>query len=259
MTLANKGSIGLILWKLLVLVVAVLFLVPVVLTVYRSFVMDGSVSLQGYGDLLFDCFIFYRLFWNSVFYGLVITLVQLLVIVPAAFAFHFASFRGKQLLFLSYIIMMMMPLQVMILPNYIGLRDMGLLNTRLAIILPMVFSPFGVVVLHQYVKGIDHSIVEALRLETKSMVMILIHGVVPQIRVCILAVLVFVFADCWNMVEQPMLFLEDANLKTLTTFIVEADKYTAGIMFPASVLFMAPVLLFYLLFHSELEKGLRFL
>ncbi len=233
-------------------VLAVVFILPVVATVLLSF----EHGLQGYSDLLFDCFVFYPMFWNSVIYAVVITLVQLVVIIPCAFGFSQARFRGKGALFVFYIILMMMPLQVTILPNYIGLRDMGLIDHPLGIILPMVFSPFGVVVMHQYMKNIDNSVIEATRLETNSIIRVMITSVIPQLRVCIFAVVLFVFADCWNMVEQPMLFLKNEELKTLSVFITNAQNYTGEVLFPAAVMFLIPVLLLYLFFNDSLEKGL---
>ncbi len=231
---------------------AVVFILPVTATVLLSF-KDG---LQGYINLLFDCFVFYPMFWNSIIYATVITIVQLLVIIPCAFGFSQAKFKGKGVLFTFYIVLMMMPLQVTILPNYIGLRDMRLIDTPFGIILPMIFSPFGVVVMHQYMKNIDNSVIEATRLETNSLIRILLTSVVPQMRVCIFAVVLFTFADCWNMVEQPMLFLKNDNLKTLSVFITNAQNYEGEVLFPAAVIFIIPVLLLYLFFNENLEKGL---
>ncbi|NLJ96986.1 MAG: carbohydrate ABC transporter permease [Clostridiales bacterium] len=243
--------------KAIVFLVALVFLVPVLLTILESFRNDGSISLTGYNQLFFNCFTFYRLFWNSVIYSALISVGAILISVPAAFAFKFARFKGKGILFVIYIILMMMPLQVMLLPNYIGLRDMGILYKPMAIILPLVFSPFAVVVTHQYMREIDSSIIESARLETNSAFKIILHCVVPQIKVCIAAVALFVYADMWNMVEQPMLYLDNDKLRTLSTFIVQADQYDASVMLPASVMFMVPVFLFYLLFHEELKQGLK--
>ena len=237
-------------------VLALIFVLPVAATVVMSFSSEGAPSLQGYSDLLFDCFVFYPMFWNSVLYAAAITAAQLIVIIPCAFGFSQAKFRGKGALFVFYIILMMMPLQVTILPNYIGLRDMGLIDHPLGIILPMIFSPFGVVVMHQYMKNIDNSVIEATRLETNSIFRVIFTGVIPQIRVCIFAVVLFVFADCWNMVEQPMLFLKDDGMKTLSVFIANAQSYTGEVLFPAAVIFLIPMLILYLFFNENLEKGL---
>lgn len=237
---------------LLFVLLAVVFAAPVAATVVLSF----RTGFGGYADLLFNCFKFYPMFWNSVIYAAVITVVQLAVIIPCAFGFSQAKFRGKSALAVFYIVLMMMPLQVTILPNYIGLRDMGLIDTPFAIILPAFFSPFGVVVMNQYMKNIDNSVIEAMRLETNSVVRIMITAVVPQIRVCIFAVTLFVFADCWNMVEQPMLFLKNDELKTLPVFIANSDQFSGNVLFPAAVIFLVPVLILYLFFSENLEKGL---
>lgn len=242
--------------KMGLLILAAVFFLPTAATVLISFLFEGSFTVSNYDALFFDCFTFYTMFWNSVIYAFVITALQLVVILPAAFAFSFAKFRGKEALFFFYMVLMMMPLQVMILPNYIGLRDMGILNTRAGIILPMIFSPFGVVVLRQYMKNIDASVIEAMRMETNSMFRILIHAVAPQVKVCLYAVGIFAFADCWNMLEQPMLLLRDENLKTLTVFFSQTEKYGEQVLYPASVVFMIPILLLYLFFHRELERGL---
>lgn len=253
----KRGKLKDVVIKLFVCTLAIIFLVPVLLTVVQSFQVDSKISLDGYRELLFNCFPFYHMFWNSVLYTMSITIGIILISVPAAFAFKFAHFRGKNVLYVIYIILMMMPLQVMLLPNYIGLRDMELLNTRLAIILPMLFSPFGVVVIHQYMREIDTSMIEAARLETNSVIRIMFHCIIPQIKVCIAAAALFLFADAWNMVEQPLLYVNEDKLRTLSAFIAQAKNYTEGVMLPASVLFIIPVFLCYLMFHEELKEGLK--
>lgn len=243
---------------LLLLFAATLFFLPVAATILLSFWADGSISLCHYRELLLDCFTFYSMFWNSVGYALIITLLQLVIIIPAAFSFTVARFRCKGILFFVYLVLMMMPLQVMLLPNYIELRDFGMLWTRTGIIVPMIFSPLGVVVLHQYMKNIDLSLIEATRLETNSVIYIILVSVIPQIKVCLGAVALFVFAECYNMFEQPMFFLRNSNLQTLPVFFTKTEEYGETVMRPASVIFMIPILLLYLFFHRELERGLKF-
>ena len=243
--------------KWLLIILAAVFFLPVAVTAGMSFwSADAFVTLQNYDDLLFSCMVFYPMFWNSVLYAAVITLVQFVVVIPCAFGFSQAKFRGKGVLFVFYVILMMMPLQVTILPNYIGLRDLGLIDTRLGIILPAIFSPFGVVVMRQYMKGLETSAIEAMRLETNSSVRVMFHAVLPQIKICVFAVGLFVFADCWNMLEQPLLFLKTESLKTLPTLLSNAGQYEGSVLFPAAVLFMVPVLLLYGFFSDSLEKGL---
>ncbi|WOO36614.1 carbohydrate ABC transporter permease [Anaerocolumna sp. AGMB13020] len=238
--------------------IAVLFMLPVLLTVLKSVRYKDGFSLQGYYELFFNCFPFYRMFWNSVFYSALITAGTLLISLPAAFAFKFARFRGKNLIFVIYILLMMMPLQVMILPNYIGLRDIGILNTPMAIVLPMWFSPLGVVVLHQYMREIDCTVIEAARLETNSVLRVIIFCILPQIKTCLAAVTLLVFTEMWNMVEQPLLYVNEDKYRNLSAFIARPELYEPGVMLPASVVFLVPSFLCYMLFHEELKKGLKY-
>lgn len=236
--------------NLLLWILGGVFIIPVFLVFW--------FSAGHYGELLFDCFPFYPMFWNGIFYAAVITLLQFLVMLPCAFGFRFSHFRGKRWLFFFYVVLMMMPLQVTILPNYIGLRELSILNTRAGIILPMVFSPFGVVVMHQYMQRISNSSIEAARLETSSVLRILLSVVVPQMKPCIFAVGLFVFAEAYNMLEQPMLFLKDDKLKNLAVFISQSDLYSGEVLFPAAVFYILPVFLLYLFCNESLEEGMTF-
>lgn len=241
----KTSKLSFIFIKSIINVIAIIFILPVLLTVIKS--------AGHYKELLFDCFIFYPMFWNSLFYATVITIIQMAVIIPCAFGLSNGKFRGRKFIFFIYVILMMMPFQVTMLPNYIGLRELGILNTRTGIILPMIFSPFGLVVMHQYMKKINTSVIEAVRLETNSVITVLLKGVVPQAKTCIMAVFLFTFAECYNMLEQPMLFLKEENLKTLPVFTSQADKYEGGVLFPAAVIYMIPVFLLYLSLGKNLE------
>ena len=250
---------------------ALLFLLPIVLTVVHSFgvqsvdegnfrltsLVPSGFSLVGYYDLLIEHFYVLRNFWNSVFYAGSITCLNIAVSVPAAYAFSQARFKGKELLFFFYIMLMMMPLQVTLLPNYIGLRDMKLLDTPFAIVLPSVFAPFSVFLLTQYMKGLEQSYVEAAFLETKSVFRIMLQMIVPQLRTCILAVFVFVFAEYWNMVEQADIYLRRESLKPLSGLLAIGEGLTTSEVLAGSVIFMIPIVILYLYFHDSLEVGLE--
>lgn len=234
-----------------------LFLLPVIFTVIKSLTQSGPISAEGYYLLLFECFPFYRMFWNSVLYSLSVTVGSLMIAIPAAFAFKFAQFRAKNVIFLLYIVIMLMPIQVMVLPNYIGLRDLKLIDTPFAIILPLIFSPMAVVVLHQYLRECDVQVVEAARLETNSVILVILHCILPQIRVCVFAVGLLVFAETWNLLEPALLFLNDDKWRNLSVMFADRELYQPGVILPASVLFMIPVLLAYMYFSDELQITIR--
>lgn len=240
--------------KIIYTLAAFIFILPIILTVRNSFINGGVFTINKYDELFFNCFSFYSAFWNSVIYTAVITLSALIIIIPAAFAFTQLRNRAMEIFFIFLIILMMMPLQVTLLPNYICLRDIGLLDTSLAIVLPAVFSPMYAVITIQYMRGIDTSVIDAVRLESSSVVRIITTAVVPQIRSCIFAVIVFAAAESWNMLEQPMNFLKNENLMPLNIFMSKA--YQWEILFPAAVISLIPMLLLYGYFGNELKNGI---
>lgn len=239
--------------RIIISIGAFIFALPVIFTVVLSF-WNKEVTLACWNSLFFDCFIFYPMFWNSIIYSVVITIVQLIVTIPCAFGMVMAKCKWKKVVFWMDLCLMMLPLQATILPNYIGLRELNLLNTRTGIIVPMIFSVFGIIVMYQYIKKMDIDTIEAARLETSSIIQILMRVVIPEKKVCIFAVALFIFADSFNMLEQPMLFLNNDHLRTLAVFIPNAVEYEGNVLFPAAVIYMIPVLLLYLLFGKNLEE-----
>lgn len=242
---------------LLIAVCSVCFLYPAVVTLMKSFGVgeEERVSLQGYFAVLVKERWFLPGFWNSVCYAVVTTVVNVIVSIGAACAFRFTHFRGKKFLYFFYIVLMMMPLQVTLLPNYIGLRELNLLDTRWALILPGCFAPFSVFFLCQYMQGIDTAQMEAAFLETNSLFAVLTKVVLPQIKPCIFAVLLFVFAENWSMVEQPDIFLKSEDKLPLTILLTMSEKADGFVLYAGSVIFMVPVVLLYLHFSDSLEEG----
>ncbi len=215
-------------------VFALSFAFPIFYTIYFSF--KNTDGINGYSELFFNCFSFYPAFWNSVLYTIAIIFLQLIIIIPMAFAFTKLKTKTINLVFILYIILMMMPLQVTLLPVYIGLRDFNLLDTRLGIILPIAFSPMYVVILKQYMTTINASIIEAIMLETNSLFRVMVSGVIPQIKPCIYAIILFSAAETWNIYEETVYFLKNSDLMPMSVFINKISLYENGIIYCASVI-----------------------
>ena len=207
-----------------------IFAFPIFYTVILSFKNTDGIA-NGYNELFFNCFSFYPAFWNSVFYTISIVFLQLIIIIPTAFAFIKIKNKTINIVFILYIILMMMPLQVTLLPVYIGLRDFHLLDTRLGIILPIVFSPMYVVILKQYMTTINVSIIEAISLETNSLFRVIISGIIPQIKPCLYAIILFSAAETWNIYEEPVYFLKNSDLMPMSVFINKIAAYDNGIIY----------------------------
>lgn len=232
-----------------------IFAFPIFYTVILSFKNTDGIA-NGYNELFFNCFSFYPAFWNSVFYTISIVFLQLIIIIPTAFAFIKIKNKTINIVFILYIILMMMPLQVTLLPVYIGLRDFHLLDTRLGIILPIVFSPMYVVILKQYMKTINVSIIEAISLETNSLFRVIISGIIPQIKPCLYAIILFSAAETWNIYEEPVYFLKNSDLMPMSVFINKISAYDNGIIYCASIICIIPMVLLYVLFSDYLKKGI---
>lgn len=213
-------------------------------------------TLRSYIEVLLDSPAFFVMFWNSVKIAAGVLAGQLLVAVPAAWGFARYEFAGKKLLFSLYIVFMLLPFQVLMLSEYLVLYRLNLLNTLWAVILPGVFSTFPVFVLYNFFRGIPDEIVEAARLDGASELQIFLRIGVPMGMPGITAVLILQFLEYWNLVEQPMLFLEDARLWTLPLYLPDISLENAGFSLAAAVITLMPSLLIFFAGQDRLENGI---
>ena len=224
------------------------------MTILRSFYTD-TISMDKWKELLFNCFSFYRVFWNSCFYAICISLLQIILGIPCAFGLYMINNKiTKCFVFICWLIMLMPP-QITLLPNYIGLRDMGMLDTRIGVVLTMTFSTFVVVMVYQYLKGIDESYVEAARMETSSIIKVIWYIVMPTIKPAVLALFLFSFTDSYNMLEQPMFFIKDIRKQNLVIFISKVAD-TGKMFFPAAVIFMIPLIIIYMVVVKSIDNSI---
>ena len=127
--------------------------------------IPDKVSFSQYSTVLLKSPEYLLKFWNSVFYVLPIVLFQLAVASGASYAFARVETKFRSIVFFAYIILMLMPYQVTLVPNYIVDSALGILNTRWAIVLPGIFSPFSVFILTKYMRRIPSAMVEAAKLD----------------------------------------------------------------------------------------------
>ncbi|MEL7564079.1 MAG: carbohydrate ABC transporter permease [Dehalobacterium sp.] len=272
------------------LILAVFFLFPLVVTISNSFMSEQEIarnydavtakSLSSYNDnaaypfarfqLIPDMVVlkqyytvlikktqFLFMFWNSVLITFPIVIGQTLVSTLTAYAFAKLKFRGRNFLFFLYIIVMLMPFQVTLVPNYIIAGQLGLLNNYLSIIFPGIFSTFGVFLLKQYMEQIPDSYLEAAKVDGANQLQIFLKIILPMSRGGIASMAILVFIDNWNMVEQPLIFLQDATEQPLSLYLSQIIAGEKGLAFAASTLYMMPVLLNFLYAEKYLLEGIR--
>ncbi|NBJ96688.1 carbohydrate ABC transporter permease [bacterium 1xD8-48] len=213
-------------------------------------------SFANYGKLLFLSPQFFVLFWNSVKMVLLILAGQLLIGVPAAWAFAAYQNRFGKLLFTLYVVLMLLPFQVTMLSSYLVLNGFSLLNTHTAVILPAVFSTFPVFLCYGGFRGIPMQLFEAARVDGATEMFIFFKIGLPLGKSGILSALVLGFLEYWNMMEQPMAFLDDKSLWPLSLYLPEITWERAGFAFCASIITLIPAAFVFVLGQDYLEQGI---
>lgn len=270
---------------LLCLVFAVAFLLPTVLTITNSFMSESEIN-SNYGMIFetttggyvskhvnlkfipdkvsFSQYItglikspaYLIKFWNSVILTLPIVVFQ--VAIASVAAYSFTRWRGKvrSLIFFFYVILMLMPYQVTLVPNYLVAEKLGTLNTRWAIILPGIFAPFSVFLLTKFMRRIPYALIESAKIDGAGEWQIFTRICLPQCRSALFSIAILVFVDYWNMVEQPLVLLNDADTQPLSVYLSAINSGEIGLAFAMATIYMFPSLLIFLRGEEYLVEGI---
>ena len=218
--------------------------------------MPDYPAFSHYENVLLFTPQFYVVFWNSVKITAFILAGQLLVAVPAAWAFAIYPFPRRRLLFTVYLVLMLMPFQVTMLSSYLVLNGLHLMNTHGAVILPAVFSALPDFLIYRRFCGIPKELLEAARVDGAGEWQIFWRMGIPLASGGILSSAVLGFLECWNLIEQPLAFLKDQFLWPLSLYLPEISLDQAGYAFVASVITLIPALFVFLLGRDYLERGI---
>jgi len=233
-----------------------LFSAAIILVLPVIFTAGKSLAPAGYFDFFLWKPLYLRAFLNSFLISGAASLGSAVVALFASYVFAKVKFRGREFLFYLYIVVMMMPFQVTLLPQYIVSKTLSLYDTPAALIFPGIFTPFAVFLLTQLVRTIPDSQIEAVRLETKSTFAIIAKIIMPQVRTGLLCLIVLNFTEYWNMTAEPLVLMETVSKFPLSVRIPEMlSKGDAGAA-AASLIFLIPPLLLYLFFKDEIADGL---
>lgn len=213
-------------------------------------------TLKNVVELLMDSPEFFQMFWNTMKLTVGILMGQLLFGLPGAWGLARYSFCGKKLIYSLYILLMMMPFQVMMLSEYLVLDKTGLNNTLWAVILPGAFSTFPVFLMHCFFSEIPEEIIEAARVDGAGEWQIFRELGIPLGRTGIYSALVLQFLECFSMIEQPMTFLKEKTLWPLALYLPEIKIEDTGFAMCASFVALLPALFVFLGGKDYLEQGI---
>lgn len=216
------------------------------------------VSLRQYYDLLIDKPVYLQLFMNSVRYTLAILFGQVLFIPALAYALSRFRFRGREALFFIVLMLMLLPFQVTMAPSVLTMRALGLMNTPWAVILPMMFSPFYIFLVRQFMVGIPGEMMEAGLMDGAGTIRSFFHVALPLSKPILGAAAALSFADSWNLVEQPLIYLSNTQqLMPLSVMFNTFSSQEQGVVFAAAALYILPALLIYSYFQEDILLGIQ--
>lgn len=213
-------------------------------------------TLRSYVEVLLDSPEFFVMFWNSVKIGAGVLVLQLLAGVPAAWGLAQYQFPFRKTIFTIYIILMMLPFQVLMLSEFLVLNRLHLVDTLWAVILPGAFSTFPVFLIYNFFRGIPRSVLEAARMDGASEFQIFVRVGIPMGLPGILSAMILQFLEFWNLVEQPITFFKDQTLWPLSLYLPAISEENAGMALAASVLTLIPSMLVFFAGQGYLERGI---
>lgn len=269
---------------------AVMFLMPIILTITNSFMSSSEisanygsvfatsqtggkvyisekvnlkfipdmVSFSQYATVLFKSPDYLFKFWNSCFLVGPIVVFQLAVAFLASYGFARYDGKIRSIIFFGYIILMLMPYQVTLVPNYLVSDFLGIVDTYRAIWLPGIFSPFAVFLLTKFMRRIPVSCIEAAQIDGAGEWTIFRRICFPLCKGALGSVAILVFIDYWNMVEQPLILLSDADRHPLSVFLSRINSAEIGLAFAVATIYMVPTLLVFLYGEDYLVEGITF-
>lgn len=220
-------------------------------------ILPSWPTLQPLAELLLDTPQFFLAFWNTCLLAFAQIAGQLVVAAPASWAFAKLRFAGRRFLLLGYIALMVLPFQVLMVPNYLIATRLGIYDTPLSVILPGVFSAFPVFIMTRSFQDVPNELLEAAKLDGATAWQIFWKIGVPLGYAGIFAALVLNFIEGWNAVEQPLLFLKSQSNWPLSMYMNDIVTDNLGIAMAASLLSLIPAMLVFLYGQTYLELGIQ--
>lgn len=217
---------------------------------------EGSFTLKYYYEVFIGQSQYLLRFWKSMGLSLTIALAQVAVSAMAGFAFAKYRFPGKYVLFFSLMILMILPIQVTLMPNFIVMQKLNILDSYKALALPAIILPLGTFILTQSFRAISHSVVEAARIDGCRLPALLLKVVLPMSRNALICVFLLSFLDAWNMVEQPITYLKDFTNYPIAVALASVPPGDPTVLLTACVLVTLPPLALFAFFNQELTEGI---
>jgi multiple sugar transport system permease protein len=200
-----------------------------------------------------------RALLNSLLLSSVVTVCSLALNTMAGYAFAKLQFRGREKLFRTLIAALLIPGQVAMMPLFLLLKQMGLVNTWGGVVVPALAGIFGIYLVRQYTLGIPDDLIDAARVDGAGEFRIFARVVVPLLRPVLASLAILSFLGCWNDFMWPLIVLTDAQRQTLPVALASLSLehvQDSELMMAGSVVTVLPVLVLFLLLQKHYIQGL---
>ncbi|MDO8548984.1 MAG: carbohydrate ABC transporter permease [Ignavibacteria bacterium] len=252
------------------IITSLITLVPFIWMLAASFMPDGDASvfpptfipdpftLIQY-QVLFERLNVARNFFNSLFLSITVTFISLFFNSMAGYAFAKYKFKGKNQLFNLLLSSMIIPSQVTMLPLFLMLKSIGLINTYMAIIIPGLANIFGIFLIRQYVMSIPDSLLEAAKMDGATDFQIYRRVIIPLATPILVTLAIFTFLGTWNDFLWPLIALTDNSMYTLPVSLANLmGEHTKDpeLMMAGSVITIIPVIIVFLVLQKYYVRGI---
>ena len=202
---------------------------------------------------------FGRYFFNSFFIAIVSTIGEVITTVLAAYAFAKMKFLGKNVLFAILLGTLMIPGEMLLIPNYVTLTRLGWLDSYQALIIPWIVSVFGIFLLRQFFRSIPDELWDAARIDGCPRTRYLWRVVVPLSKPAILTVALFKFLGSWNSFQWVLLMTNTESMRTIPVGLLNfsSEIGTAyNLLMAASMMAIIPILLLFFFTQKQFIQGI---
>lgn len=207
---------------------------------------------------VFETIPLWQMFKNSVFVSLVATAVQMITSAMAAYGFARINFRGRDLLFLVYLSTMMIPFQVTVVPLFIEMQQLGLVDTYAGLLLPMLVSAFGVFLMRQAMMKLPKEIEEAALIDGAGHFRIFRSIALPLVAPSMATLGILSFMASWNSFLWPLVITSSDEMQTLPLGLANLHgQYSTdwGLVMAGTSLVVIPIVLVYLVAQRYITQG----
>lgn len=266
----NKKTLNKVSYYVFTILLGIMITIPFFWMVSTSFKSRGALTsipiewipkeptIESYVSIFME-FPFGKAILNSVFISVLYTLITLTSASMAAYAFAKLEFRGRNLIFKGYLAALMIPAQVTLIPLFLIMNAMNLVNTYTSVLVPSIFRVFAIFMLVQQMKTIPNDFIHSAKIDGANNFMILRKIMIPLSAPTLATLAIITFMDAWNDYLWPLVMLTSAEKQTIPLALSRLNgqyKSDYTVLMAGSLISMIPIIIIYIAAQSKMKDGL---